>query len=66
MAYTPMTQEVIKYMNSSFDKENLISYQMLLVLFSKLFAEEEEFLKDPGDRMGLSHYVENFLRKNEF
>lgn len=66
MAYLSMTQDIIKFMNSSFDKENITSYQMLLVLFSKLFADEEEFLKDRGDRMGLSHYVENFLRKNDF
>lgn len=66
MAYLPMTQDVIKFMNSSFNKEDLGSYQMLLILFSKLFANEEEFLKDMGDRMGLSHYVENFLRENDF
>lgn len=66
MAYLPMTQDVIKFMSSSFDKEELGSYQMLLTLFGKLFANEEEFLKDMGDRMGLSHYVENFLRENGF
>ena len=66
MAYLPMTQEVIKFMNNSFDKEDIISYQMLITLFGNLFANEEDFLKDPGDRMGLSHFVENFLRKNDF
>ena len=66
MAYLPMTQDVIKFMSSSFNKEDIGSYQMLLILFSKLFANEKEFLADPGDRMGLSHYVENFLRENDF
>ena len=66
MAYLPMTQEVIKFMNNSFDKEDIISYQMLITLFGNLFANEKDFLKDPGDRMGLSHFVENFLRKNDF
>lgn len=66
MAYLPMTQDVIKFMNSSFNKEDIGSYQMLLILFSKLFANEKEFLADMGDRMGLSHYVENFLRENDF
>lgn len=66
MAYLPMTQEVIKFMNKNFDKDDIISYQMLITLFGNLFANEKEFLKDPGDRMGLSHFVENFLRKNNF
>lgn len=66
MAYLPMTQEVIKFMNNSFDKEDIISYQMLITLFGNLFSNEKDFLKDPGDRMGLSHFVENFLRKNDF
>lgn len=66
MAYLAMTQDVIKFMNSSFDKDNITSYQMLLILFSKLFADEKEFLADASDRMGLSHYVENFLRINDF
>lgn len=66
MAYLPMTQEVIKFMNNSFDKENIISYQMLITLFGNLFANEKDFLNDPSDRMGLSHFVENFLRKNDF
>lgn len=65
MAFLPMTQDIIKYMNE-FDKDNILSYQMLLILFGKLFVNEQEFLKDPGDRMGLSHYIENFLRTNEF
>ena len=43
-----------------------ISVIKILILFSKLFANEKEFLADPGDRMGLSHYVENFLRENDF
>lgn len=66
MAYLPMTQDVIKFMSNQFDKENLISYQMLITLFGKIFANEKEFLNDPGDRMGLSHFVENFLRQNDF
>lgn len=66
MAFLPMTQDVINFMDNSFDKENIVSYQMLLILFSKLFLNEEEFLSDPGDRMGLSHYIENFLRRNDF
>lgn len=65
MAFLPMTQDIIKYMNE-FDKDNILSYQMLLILFGKLFVNEQEFLKDPGDRMGLSHYIENFLRTNGF
>ena len=40
MAYLPMTQEVIKFMNNSFDKEDIISYQMLITLFGNLFANE--------------------------
>lgn len=66
MAYLPMTQDVIKFMNKDFDKDNIISYQMLITLFGKLFANEKDFLNDPSDRMGLSHFVENFLRKNDF
>lgn len=66
MAYLPMTQDVIKFMNKDFNKEDIISYQMLITLFGNLFANEKDFLKDPGDRMGLSHFVENFLRKNDF
>lgn len=66
MAYLPMTQETIRFMNKDFNKEKLSSYQQLIKLFGTLFANEKEFLKDPGDRMGLSHYVENFLRKNNF
>ena len=65
MAFLPMTQDIIKYMNE-FDKDNILSYQMLLILFGKLFVNEQEFLKDPGDRMGLSHYIVNFLRSNGF
>lgn len=66
MAYLPMTQETIKFMNKDFNKEKLSSYQQLIKLFGVLFTNEKEFLKDPSDRMGLSHYVENFLRKNNF
>lgn len=66
MAYLPMTQEVIKFMSKEFDKENIVTYQMLITLFGNLFANEKEFLNDPGDRMGLSHFVENFLRQNDF
>ena len=66
MAYLPMTQETIQFMNKDFNKEKLSSYQQLIKLFGILFANEKEFLKDPSDRMGLSHYVENFLRKNHF
>ena len=66
MAYLPMTQEIIKFMNKEFDKDDIVTYQMLIVLFGTLFANEKEFLKDPGDRMGLSHFVENFLRTNDF
>lgn len=66
MAYLPMTQEVIKFMNKNFDVNDIISYQMLITLFGNLFTNEKEFLNDPGDRMGLSHFVENFLRQNNF
>lgn len=66
MAYLPMTQDVIKFMNKEFNKDDIITYQMLIILFGNLFANEKEFLKDPGDRMGLSHFVENFLRTNNF
>lgn len=66
MAYLPMTQDVIKFMNKDFDKDNILSYQMLITLFGTLFANEKDFLNDPSDRMGLSHFVENFLRKNNF
>lgn len=66
MAYLPMTQEVIKFMNKDFDKEDIVTYQMLITLFGNLFANEKGFLNDPGDRMGLSHFVENFLRQNDF
>lgn len=66
MAYLPMTQEVIKFMNNSFDKEDIVSYQMLITLFGNLFANEKDFLSDPSDRMGLSHFVESFLRTNNF
>ena len=64
MAYIPMVQDVIKAMNT-FDKNNLESYQNLIILFNNLFINEKEFLQDPSDRMGLSHFVENFLRKNK-
>ena len=53
-------------MSKEFDKENIVTYQMLITLFGNLFANEKEFLNDPGDRMGLSHFVENFLRQNDF
>lgn len=66
MAYLPMTQDVIKFMNKDFDKDDIISYQMLITLFGNLFNNEKDFLNDPSDRMGLSHFVENFLRKNDF
>ena len=66
MAYLPMTQEIIKFMNKDFDKEDIITYQMLITLFGNLFTNEKEFLNDPSDRMGLSHFVENFLRNNDF
>lgn len=66
MAYLPMTQEIIKFMNKDFDKEDIITYQMLIALFGNLFTNEKEFLNDPSDRMGLSHFVENFLRNNDF
>ncbi len=66
MAFLPMTQEVIKFMKKDFDANDIITYQMLITLFGNLFANEKEFLKDPGDRMGLSHFVENFLRENNF
>lgn len=66
MAYLPMTQDVIRFMNKDFDKDNILTYQMLITLFGTLFANEKDFLNDPSDRMGLSHFVENFLRKNNF
>ena len=65
MAYIPMVQDVIKAMNA-FDKNDIFSYQKLMKLFHNLFINEQEFLKDPADRMGLSHFVENFLRTNNF
>lgn len=66
MAYIPMVQETIRFINTQFNKNDLKSYQQLIILFGNLFANEKEFLKDPSNRMGLSHFVENFLRVNGF
>lgn len=66
MAYLTMTQQTIKFLNKDFNEKELSSYQKLIKLFGELFSNEKEFLKNPSDRMGLSHYVENFLRRYNF